>query len=98
MVVPVSSDSVVIRQVQDRNDAEMVINLIQQFVEWLEPRMQPGQTLIDVNDGQPGIGNALQRAERFLLLAGSLGVVLAAIAIALAARRFSQRSEKLGGW
>ena len=64
---------------------------LEQFVEWLEPRLQPGQSLIDVNDGQPGIGNALNRAERFLLLAGSLGVVLAAIAIAMAARRFSER-------
>ena len=64
---------------------------LNRFVEWLEPRLQPGQTLIDVNDGQPGIGSALNRAERFLLLAGSLGVVLAAIAIALAARRFSER-------
>jgi len=64
---------------------------LNRFVEWLQPRLQPGQSLINVNDGQPGIGNALVRAERFLLLAGSLGVVLAAIAIAMAARRFSER-------
>lgn len=61
------------------------------FVAWLKPRLKPGQTLVDVNDSQSGIANALDRAERFLLLAGSLGVVLAAIAIALAARRFSER-------
>ena len=64
---------------------------LQEYVDWLKPQLQPGQKLIDVNAGQPGIGSALDRAERFLLLAGSLGVVLAGVAIALAAKRFSER-------
>ena len=38
VVVSVNSDSFAIRQVKNRNDAEMVINLIQQFVEWLRER------------------------------------------------------------
>ncbi len=64
---------------------------LRSFVTWVEPRLGDSQSLLDVNQGQPGIGTALDRAESFLLLAGSLGVVLAGVAIALAARRFSER-------
>ncbi len=64
---------------------------VNRFKGWLEAELEPGQRLMDVSQGQPGIGRALERAERFLLLAGSLAVVLAGVAIALAARRFSER-------
>lgn len=58
---------------------------------WLESRLERAQKMLDVSDGQPRVSESLDRAEVFLLLAGSLGVVLAGVAVALAARRFSRR-------
>ncbi len=44
-------------------------------------------------DRQSAVGAALDRAERFLLLAGLLGIVLAAAAAAVASNRYSQRHQ-----
>ena len=64
---------------------------LETYVDWLETQLVSGQRLLDVSNSQQGIGGALDRAESFLLLAASLGVMLAGVAIALAARRFSER-------
>ena len=59
------------------------------FRDWIEPRLEDGQRWRSVEDGQPGVVEALDRAERFLLLGGSLAVLLAAIAVAVASRQYA---------
>ncbi|MBV2127682.1 ABC transporter permease [Arsukibacterium indicum] len=56
----------------------------------LEPKLSVHQRWRNL-DRESAIGSALERAERFLLLAGLLGIVLAACAAAVAASRYSQR-------
>lgn len=58
---------------------------------WVSARLAPGQRVESIQDARPEIRSALQRAEQFLGLAALLSVVLAAVAIALATRRFLQR-------
>lgn len=61
------------------------------FVEWAKPQLKANQRLRDVKEGADGISGALTRAESFLMLAGVLGVLLAATAVAVATRLYSQR-------
>ena len=61
------------------------------FRDWLSPRLGRGERLEDVSNARPEIRNALDRAERFLGLAALLSVVLAAVAVAMASRRYLQR-------
>jgi putative ABC transport system permease protein len=58
---------------------------------WVATKLSPGQRVESIEDARPEIRSALERAEKFLSLAALLSVVLAAVAIALAARRFLQR-------
>jgi putative ABC transport system permease protein len=64
---------------------------IEAFLEWLTPQLGQGQRVDAVATSQPRIGDTLDRAQGFLLLAGSLAVVLATAAILLASRRFGER-------
>lgn len=58
---------------------------------WLAPRLSSGQKLEEGSNARPEIRSALDRADRFLGLSGVLTVILAAVAVAMSARRYLQR-------
>jgi len=63
------------------------------FDEWIKPKLNESQYWVDVKSSQSRIGQTLNTAEKFLSLASMLGIVLAAIAVAVASRRYGQRHK-----
>ena len=61
------------------------------FRRLLEGRLARGERIEDAQNARPEIRSALDRAQKFLGLSALLTVVLAAVAVALAARRYMQR-------
>ena len=64
---------------------------VQRYRDAMKPRLVRGQRMEGVRDARSEVRVALERAQRFLGLASLLSVILASVAVALAARRFSQR-------
>ena len=64
---------------------------VERFRAEMKPQIGRGQRMEGVRDSRGEVRTALERAQRFLGLASLLSVVLASVAVALAARRFSQR-------
>ena len=64
---------------------------VQRFRDEMKPKIARGQRMEGVRDARSEVRTALERSQRFLGLASLLSVVLASVAVALAARRFSQR-------
>jgi putative ABC transport system permease protein len=65
--------------------------VIREFRAFAQARAGAGQRVEDVRDARPEIRSALERAEKFLGLSALLSVFLAAVAVALAARRYLKR-------
>ncbi|HEX6999244.1 MAG TPA: FtsX-like permease family protein [Gammaproteobacteria bacterium] len=57
----------------------------------LEPLLSPEEELQDFRDGRPEVRASASRAERFLVLAALVSVLLGGVAVAMAARRFVAR-------
>ena len=65
------------------------------FQKWLDDKIKAGNIkgvrVESLENGRPEMRNTLDRADRFLSLVGLLSAMLAAVAVAMAARRFMQR-------
>ncbi len=68
---------------------------LRRFKSWLKPRLHPGEHLSDIHEDRPELGNALNRAERYLGLTSIAVVLIAGVAIAMSARRYTERHYDL---
>lgn len=64
---------------------------VESFNTWLSTRLQRGQRLESLDTGRPELQRTLDRAKQFLSLVALLAALIAAVAVALAARRFTAR-------
>jgi putative ABC transport system permease protein len=64
---------------------------INDFKPTLEKQLAEGDRLSDIKDTNPQMRSSMERAGRFLNLSSLVSVLLAAVAVAMAARRYSHR-------
>ncbi|WP_341674919.1 FtsX-like permease family protein [Niveibacterium sp. SC-1] len=64
---------------------------VRDFERWIQPRLGRGESLESINQARPELRGMIDRAHRFLSLAALLAVVLSAVAVGMATRRFVQR-------
>lgn len=69
-------------------------SVVQAYKDWLEPRLGRGQQLSSLDSARPEITGSLKRAQQFLILVALLAVMIAAVAVALATRRFTLRHRE----
>lgn len=68
---------------------------IDDFDLWLTPQVEENQRWYDIKSQQSPLANALKRAESFLSLASMLGILLAAVAVSVASKRYGQRHQPM---
>ena len=64
---------------------------VRDFRELLQERKKPGERLVGVAEESPQVQSSTRRAGRFLNLSAMITVLLAAVAVAMAARRYAAR-------
>ena len=71
------------------------LGAVTQYEQWLKARIEAdavkGVRIESLENGRPEMRTTLDRADRFLSLVGLLSAMLAAVAVAMAARRFMLR-------
>ncbi|MDP7593452.1 MAG: FtsX-like permease family protein [Litorilituus sp.] len=66
-------------------------NAINLFDDLVSSKVNDAQRWYDIQSNQTPLAKALNRAEKYLSLASLLGIILAAVAVAIASRRFTQK-------
>lgn len=66
---------------------------LKSFETWLKPQLNETQHWQDIKSGNSPLAKALNRAEQYLSLGSMLGIILAAVAVAVASRRYGQRHQ-----
>lgn len=73
------------------------VDAINALTAWLEPKLNDNQRWFDIQSKQSPLANALNKAEKYLSLASLLGIILAAVAVSVASRRYAQRHQSSVG-
>ena len=64
---------------------------LSEYYTWLKPQLKSNQNWDGIKDRQSPLGANLAQAEQFLLLSGLFGIMLAAVAMAVSAKRYCER-------
>ena len=64
---------------------------VDQFEAWVRPRLGRGESVQSLANARPEIRAGLERAQKFIGLTALLAVILAAVAVSLATRRYTRR-------